>query len=364
MSGGYRKHLKTLLSQLTSSDDIECVFCASPEKLYVSKWIKPTEKIQYEHCKPYKLFSKRDVELHRQLDRFKPDVIFVPLERYFKHRDIPTVCMVRNMLPLIDFKHVNVLETVRNKVQKILAIIAVRKSQRIITLSCFVSEYLQNEWKIPSQKIALVHHGTDLNCRIKLSVPQNISPESSGRYFFTAGSIERYRGFEDIIFAVNRLKKEGTSHIVLVAGSARRAMKSYADKLQRMVSQMGLEENIHWLGNLNDNEMAWCYRNCKAFIMTSRVESFGQTALEAMSHECICISTRNPCLPEVFGDAAIYYNAGNEVELSEQIKHVLLWDVFQKREMSQRALRRAAQFTVSDVVSKTVKELKKAFESS
>ena len=60
-------------------------------------------------------------------------------------------------------------------------------------------------------------------------------------------------------------------------------------------------------GNLSEKEMSWCYKNCKMFVMTSRVESFGIIAGEAMAHGYICISVDNPCLPEIFRVAAVYY---------------------------------------------------------
>ena len=42
---------------------------------------------------------------------------------------------------------------------------------------------------------------------------------------------------------------------------------------------------IRWAGKLSEAEMDWCYSNCSLFVMTSRVESFGLTGVEALSHE-------------------------------------------------------------------------------
>ncbi len=65
--------------------------------------------------------------------------------------------------------------------------------------------------------------------------------------------------------------------------------------------------------------------------MTSRVESFGMIVGEAMSHGRIYISADNPCLPEWFGDAAVYYLPKDEQSLAEAIKTVLAWDENQKK---------------------------------
>ena len=94
--------------------------------------------------------------------------------------------------------------------------------------------------------------------------------------------------------------------------------------------------------------------------MTSRVESFGMIGGEAMSHGCICISADNPCLPELFGDAAVYYPPIDGQSLAEAIQTVLTWDDNQRKTMSEKAKKRAAKFSWDVCAEKTVAALAKA----
>ena len=139
-------------------------------------------------------------------------------------------------------------------------------------------------------------------------------------------------------------------------------MIQYQKKLVRWINKHNLSKNIVWTGYLNESEMGWCYQNCSVFIMTSRVESFGQIALEAMSYGCICVSANNPCLPEIFNSSAIYYNPGDSRALSEIIDTVLSWDKYKKTNVSQRAIERASQFSWDTCAKKTILEFKLAIE--
>ena len=94
--------------------------------------------------------------------------------------------------------------------------------------------------------------------------------------------------------------------------------------------------------------------------MTSRVESFGMIAGEAMAHGCISISADNPCLPEIYGDAAMYYHPGDWKELSAKIKSAMSLDSVERTVFSNRAIAQAKKFSWDICAEKTVRELAKA----
>lgn len=57
--------------------------------------------------------------------------------------------------------------------------------------------------------------------------------------------------------------------------------------------------NVRILTNLSLNELKECYNNSDILLVTSKKESFGRTAVEAMSQHCVVISTMVGGLPEV-----------------------------------------------------------------
>lgn len=68
--------------------------------------------------------------------------------------------------------------------------------------------------------------------------------------------------------------------------------------------------------------MVGLYNNAEAFIFPSIYEGFGLPLLEAMKCNCPVISSNATCLPEVAGNAALYFNPKDKKEILEKIKSI------------------------------------------
>ena len=342
---------------------MEAILCVSPYALNIKSCFGPVPHVEFIGCSPWGLIRHSiDSELKNNLEAFSPDVIFVPVERYFHFNKIPVINMVQNMEPLVGGNQGNPLfEMIQHWFRTYLAKQGIKKADRVIAISRFVKEYLLDRCNVPDEKIGLVYYGIN-NPENSNAFRSSILPVSwDKKFIFTAGSIRPTRGLEDIFLAIHYLIKEsGEPPRLVIAGDANPNMAAYQNKLKRWTKKLGISDKVCWINYLNDNEMAWCYKNCKLFIMSSRVESFGQIALEAMSYGCISISADNPCLPEIFEDAAIYYPPKDSRFLAKSIKSVLSWNFKQKEEMTARARKRAAMFSWDVCAKKTVVELIKA----
>src|SRR5690606_2245798 len=52
----------------------------------------------------------------------------------------------------------------------------------------------------------------------------------------------------------------------------------------------------------------WLYENTECYVLPSLSEGFGLPGLEAMAHGAPVASSNATCLPEVYGDAAAFFN--------------------------------------------------------
>ena len=363
MSGGYRKYLRNVLPRMSKHDDVETILCASPDSIGLQDCFNPMPNVRFVSCEPFRfLFSRCDVVLLRELEKFSPDVILIPVERNFRFKSVPVVNMIQNMEPFVSNVDGNpVSERFRQWVQYVDGRRAIRNADGIIALSKFVSDFLETQWKIQTEKIGLVYHGIDASRNGDCKRPHVILKDWEGQFLFTAGSIRPARGLEDLLLAMKNLSLQGEKSIRLViAGESGRRMDSYQKKLKNWAQKNNLSDRICWAGSLNENEMAWCYQNCSVFVMTSRVESFGMIGGEAMSYGCICISADNPCLPELFGDAALYYPPRDGKALADAIKTILAWGDDNRKAISEKAKNRAAEFSWDVCAEKTVAVLAKA----
>jgi glycosyltransferase involved in cell wall biosynthesis len=77
------------------------------------------------------------------------------------------------------------------------------------------------------------------------------------------------------------------------------------------------------LGYVDDADLFALYRHAAWFILPSRYEGFGLPALEAMANGCPVLAARAASLPEVCGDAALYFDPEQPAELAALLRRVL-----------------------------------------
>lgn len=319
ISGGYKLYLEQILPRLCESPRVSSILFAAPATIGYRQWLKPHPKVAFVDSSPFRpLRYAPSPELRASLDAFRPDVIFVPVERRFNYPGVPTVTMIQNMAPLTPAGEYPFVETLRMAVQRFEARQAVLKADRVVAMSLNVRDFLTGEWGLSPEKAPLIYFGIPPHGPAGIK-PAEIPSDWEGSFFFTAGSLEPYRGLEDLIEAASLLKRKGEQVRVVIAGSGRPMVAGYELRVKKMVSEFGLQDNIIWLGNVGRAYMNWCYSKCRAFVITSRVEALAVVILEALSHGCACIAADSPPFPEAFGDAALFYAPFDPASLADKM---------------------------------------------
>lgn len=93
----------------------------------------------------------------------------------------------------------------------------------------------------------------------------------------------------------------------------------------RSVFESRLPESkyVEYLGRLTDEKMKIVYKNASAFVFPSLIEGFGLPGLEAMAVGLPVIAANASCLPEIYEDAALYFDPYSLDDLVAKIKSVL-----------------------------------------
>lgn len=114
-----------------------------------------------------------------------------------------------------------------------------------------------------------------------------------------------------------------------------------------------VKDRVFFTGYLPDEDLAPIYSGALMFVYPSLYEGFGLPPLEAMQCGTPVIVSNTSSLPEVVGDAGILIDPTNKDEL-----HHAMWklmnDERSQKELSQRSIARASQFTWEKSVDKTV----------
>jgi len=81
---------------------------------------------------------------------------------------------------------------------------------------------------------------------------------------------------------------------------------------------------------VSEEELDNLYKNASLFVFPSLSEGFGLPPLEAMARGVPVVSSNATCLPEILGDAAVYFNPLDVDDMAEKIKKTLSNDGVKK----------------------------------
>lgn len=104
---------------------------------------------------------------------------------------------------------------------------------------------------------------------------------------------------------------------------------------------------------VSESQLRWLYENAQAYVFPSLSEGFGLPGLEALAHGLPLVSSRATCLPEIYKDAAVYFDPKSASDMSEKIKMVLE-DKELAAKLRQKGPRLAAQYSWKRTAEQTL----------
>jgi len=102
-----------------------------------------------------------------------------------------------------------------------------------------------------------------------------------------------------------------------------------------------------------DADLAELYANALAYVFPSFYEGFGLPPLEAMAHGLAVVSSNKTCLPEILGNAALYFNPEDEADMKNKIERVIN-DENLRAELRNRGYEQAKKYSWRDCAEKTL----------
>jgi len=121
--------------------------------------------------------------------------------------------------------------------------------------------------------------------------------DSGNIKLLTTGIFFPHRRFEDLITAVSFLP----SAILTIIGDTNND-KKYYEKLKSLVSFLGLEKRVSFLGKVSDEELIESYKTHDIFVFPNHLQTWGLAVFEAMSAGIPVILSRTTGASEVLKD--------------------------------------------------------------
>ncbi len=269
----------------------------------------------------YRRLSKQPDYLTEQLESLGLDVIFYPRQMVIaKPASLPAV------LRLYDIQHeyypeffsIGLLERRQKNYRNALAradVIAVSTDHTLHTVQEKMPEY--------AHKAMRVYPGASIEHAI---VPQEKRQEVLTRYqlperfIFYPANAWLHKNHARLFAALRHLRDSEGLAIPLVCTGRLATEAPYV--LKNFAVAAGAETLVHDLGYIPDEDLPAVYQSAEMLVFPSLFEGFGYPIMEAMRNQCPVVCARATCLPEVAGEAALYFDPFDIVDIASAIKQV------------------------------------------
>ena len=296
---------------------------------------------------PFKEFTwQEQIGFRRQLDGLEADLVHFGMVQQpvqYKGRVVTTM----HDLTTVRFKNPTKNPAVfwaKQQVYKWVNKKAAHKSTAIITPTQFVKNDVASFTHVDPEKITVTYESAD----IINDTPEVVPGLENSKFLMYVGRPTPHKNLERLIEAYVELKKTHPDLKLVLAGKKDALYEAHEARAQ----QLGATD-IVFTGFVSEGQLRWLYENTAAYVFPSLSEGFGLPGLEAMLHDAPVVSSSATCLPEVYDDAALYFNPLDVSDMTAKIGQVLD-DERLARDLAARGRVQAKQYSWTRMAQQTL----------
>ena len=229
----------------------------------------------------------------------------------------------------------------------------VARAAFVLAASSYSYIRLVHAFQICGEKIKVVPGGVDLSffhpsideeqrkVRLKYSL--------SMPYILFVGTLEPRKNLAGLLRAWRRFSDEECGVELVIAGTTGAAFRH--DPMN------SIPPGVKSLGYVPNEDLPGLYSGAEVFVLPSRYEGFGLTALEAMACGTPVIASNEAALPEVVGNAGWLVDSKSSKNQEEEIvwaMRCLLEDTKLHEEFRKKGFERARQFSWDKTAQETL----------
>ena len=230
---------------------------------------------------------------------------------------------------------------------------SVIESKALIALSLHAKTCLVEKYGIDPLKIHVIHSGCGEDCRERdpgtlvdliqrynLQQPFIIYPAATWPHKNHSRLLKALR------LLVERRLFEGE---LLLTG----AQKEAHGEMKAEIASLGLTDKVRWLGYIPRSDLLCLYNLARFMVFPSLFEGFGLPVVEAMASGCPVACSHTTSLPEIAGDAAIYFDPMSVEDMAGVIGTLWSDSSLQKLHIK-LGVERSTMFRWEEAAAKTV----------
>ncbi len=253
------------------------------------------------------------------------NVLFIPGGSYYGNFH-PIVTMSQNLLP---FEWTEIRRygwsksTLRLLLLRWIQSRTLRMSEGVIFLTHYAQLATNKVVNLIDKKMALVGHGVNQRFRVEPRIQHGIDKFSDGNTFriLYVSTVDVYKHQWCVVEAVEILRGRGFPVSLDLVGHA------YGPALERLNNVLEeIDPNgkfIHYAGALPYETLHKMYAQANLFVFASSCETFGQIVTEAMSAGLPIACSKLSAMPELLGQAAVYFNPESPDSIAFAIQQLI-----------------------------------------
>ncbi len=309
------RYIERLLYYLQDIDhDNDYTVLLKPQD--VAGWTPKTQNFSKLDC-PYKEFTfSEQLGFKKQLDKLQADLVHFGMTQQpvrYRGKVITTI----HDLTTLRFQNPAknpLIYRCKQQVYKYVIKRVARKSTLVLTATNFVKQDIINFTRVNSEKVIVTPEAADAIAE----APQPVSGLENEQFIMYVGRPTPHKNLGRLIEAFASLQSQHPNLKLVLAGKKDANYR----RVETAVRKRGLS-NVVFTDFVSEAQLRWLYEHCTAYIFPSLSEGFGLPGLEAMMHGAPVVSSNATCLPEVYGDAAHYFDPVDVKAMAAAIHDVL-----------------------------------------
>jgi glycosyltransferase involved in cell wall biosynthesis len=231
---------------------------------------------------------------------------------------------------------------------------------RVIAISEHAKSCLVDRYGIQPGKIDVIYNGFNPSYRI-LDNPDGLQQirlkyDLDRPFMYYPAATWPHKNHRKLFAALKIMKDlHRFDGQLVLSGIVKQAHGEILTEIQRL----NLEKEVRVLGFLPEADLPWLFNSARLLVFPSLFEGFGIPLVEAMACGCPIVCSNVTSIPEVVGDAGVFFDPSIAEDIAEKIW--MLWtDDAMRQEMAKIGLRRAKMFNWEETAKKTVEVYEKA----
>ncbi|MEM3833366.1 MAG: glycosyltransferase family 1 protein [Thermoprotei archaeon] len=227
---------------------------------------------------------------------------------------------------------------------------AIVNSEKIICTSHYVEKKLKELIKVPEHKLRVIYYGLNhdlfrprdkLKARNRLNLPRN------RLIILHVGGDGANKNIRTLLKAVKVLQRYTDRFLLIRIGKHRKDTR-------KLMQKLGIARCVLPIEYVSSSDIALFYNAADLYVHPSIYEGFGFPPLEAIASGCPVLSSNSAALPEILGNAALYFEPYSVDDLVELIIQVLN-DATLRERLINMGLSRAKIFSWRRAAEETMK---------